>query len=93
MSTEIPKYIASPDNQTENVDKTIDYADISKSLEENMQNLLKNSEINTSKIENNNLYRKEKELCWIECKDKSENNELFTVWLTQIFDSYLEKQV
>ncbi len=58
-----------------------------------MQNLLKNSEINTSKIENNNLYRKEKELCWMECKEKSENNEFFTVGLTNIFDSYLWKQV
>lgn len=91
--SEIPKYIANPENQTESVNTSIDYANVDKTLDENMDNLLKNVLNTTEKITNDNLYRKWKEICSMECNDKWKNSEIYTTWLVNILDSYLKQEV
>ena len=91
--SEVKNYVEFISNQSEDLKTNLDYADINKSLEENMENLLKNSQ-------NTEVVKQYEYQCSIEdywdnigkIIHQCESNNSFNEGFVNILDTYLNKQ-
>lgn len=91
--SEAKNYVESISNQSEELKTKLDYADINKSLEENMQNLLKNSQ-NTEAVKQYE-YQSSIQDYWDNIGKiihQCESSNSFNEWFVNILDTYLNKQ-